>query len=138
MNNYDDIINLPHHVSKNHPRMSIENRASQFSPFSALTGYEDAINESRRITTEKRILTPDKIEELNRILLEIEDNLNKYTYQITYFKKDLKKVGGNYLTIIDKIIKINPTEEYLITKSKIKIKLNDIEEIIKLDNEQKL
>ena len=131
MNNYDDIINLPHHVSKNHPRMSIQNRASQISPFSALTGYEDAINETKRITTEKRILTPDKIEELNRILLEIEENINIYTYQITYFKKDLKKVGGNYLTIIDKIIKINPTEEYLITKSKIKIKLNDIEEIIK-------
>lgn len=134
MNNYDDIINLPHHVSKNHPRMSIQNRASQFSPFAALTGYEDAINETKRITTEKRILTPDKIEELNRSLSEIEDNLNMYTYKITYFKKDLKKVGGTYLTTIDKIIKINSIEEYLVTKNKIKINLNDIEEIIKVDN----
>ncbi len=134
MSNYDDIINLPHHVSKNHSRMSVQNRAAQFSPFSALTGYDDAINETKRITTEKRILTNDMIEGLNRSLSEIEDNLNKYTYKITYFKKDLKKVGGTYLTTIDKIIKINSIEEYLVTKNKIKINLNDIEEIIKLDN----
>ena len=46
MNNYDDIINLPHHVSKNHPQMSMWNRAAQFAPFAALTGYEDAIKET--------------------------------------------------------------------------------------------
>ena len=137
MNNYEDIINLPHHVSKNHPRMSIQNRAAQFSPFSALTGYEAAINETKRLTTEKRILTHDMLEEINRCLLEINENLNKYTYKITYFKKDLKKDGGNYITIIDKIIKINSQEEYLLTKNRIKINLNDIEEIIKLDNEKK-
>ena len=138
MNNYDDIINLPHHVSKNHPRMSIQNRASQFSPFSALTGYEDAITETKRITEEKRILTQDMIEELNRCLSEINENLNRYTYKITYFKKDLKKEGGDYLSIIDKIIKINSQEEYLLTKTKTKINLNDIEEIIKIDNEKKV
>ena len=137
MNNYEDIINLPHHVSKNHPRMSIQNRAAQFSPFSALTGYEDAINETKRLTTEKRILTHDMLEEINRRLLEINENLNKYTYKITYFKKDSKKDGGNYITIIDKIIKINSQEEYLLTKNRIKINLNDIEEVIKLDIEKK-
>ena len=134
MSNYEDIINLPHHVSKNHSRISVQNRAAQFSPFSALTGYDDAINETKRITIEKIILTPDKIEELNRSLSEIEDNLNKYTYKITYFKKDLKKVGGTYLTTIDKIIKINSIEEYLVTKNKSIISLNDIVEIIKVDN----
>ncbi len=134
MNNYDDIINLPHHVSKNHPRMSIQNRASQFSPFSALTGYEDAINETRRITEEKRILTNDKIEEINRILLEIKENLNKYNYKITYFKKDNKKEGGTYITLINKIVKINSQEEYLLTENKARIYLRDIEEITKIDN----
>ena len=134
MNNYEDIINLPHHTSKNHPKMSIQNRAAQFSPFSALTGYEDAINETKRITEEKRILTHDMIEEINRSLIEVKENLNKYNYKIKYFKKDLKKKGGTYLTIVDKIIKLNPTEEYLLTKNKTKISLNDIEEIIKLDN----
>ena len=134
MNQYDDIINLPHHTSKNHPRMSIQNRAAQFSPFAALTGYEDAINETKRITTQKRILTNDMIEEINITLLEIKEQLNKYTYQITYFKKDTKKEGGSYLTIIDKIIKINPIEEYLLTSNKTKINLKDIEKIIKINN----
>ena len=46
MDNYDDIINLPHHVSKRHPQMSMWNRAAQFAPFAALTGYEDAIQDS--------------------------------------------------------------------------------------------
>ena len=44
---YDDIINLPHHVSKRHPQMSMWNRAAQFAPFSALTGYEDAIQDTK-------------------------------------------------------------------------------------------
>ncbi len=114
--------------------MSIQNRAAQFSPFAALTGYEDAINETKRITTQKRILTNDMIEEINITLLEIKEQLNKYTYQITYFKKDTKKEGGNYLTIIDKIIKINPIEEYLLTSNKTKINLKDIEKIIKINN----
>lgn len=134
MNNYDDIINLPHYISKNHPRMSIQNRAAQFSPFSALTGYEDAINETRRITEEKRILTNDKIEEINRTLLEIKENLNKYNYKITYFKKDNKKEGGTYITRIDKIVKINSQEKYLLTENKERIYLRDIEEITKIDN----
>ena len=47
MDNYEDIINLPHHVSKRHPQMSMWNRAAQFAPFSALTGYEDAIQETQ-------------------------------------------------------------------------------------------
>jgi hypothetical protein len=45
---YDDIINLPHHVSMRHPRMSMYKRAAQFSPFAALSGYEKAIDEARR------------------------------------------------------------------------------------------
>lgn len=53
MKNYDDIINLPHHISKKHPRLSMEQRAAQFAPFSVLTGYEDAINETVRIAVEK-------------------------------------------------------------------------------------
>ena len=134
MNNYDDIINLPHHISKNHPRMSIENRASQFSPFAALTGYENAITETKRLTEEKKILTNDMLEEINQKLTEIKENLNKDLYKITYFKKDEKKEGGKYLTITDTVIKIDPINKYLLTKNNTKINLYDIEEIIKLDN----
>lgn len=53
MENYDDIINLPHHVSKKHPRLSMEQRAAQFAPFAALTGYEDNIKEIIKITESK-------------------------------------------------------------------------------------
>ena len=54
MGNYDDIINLPHHISKTHPRLSIEQRAAQFAPFAALTGYDEQIKETARLT-ENRI-----------------------------------------------------------------------------------
>ena len=53
MNNYDDIINLPHHVSKKHPRMSLEARSAQFAPFAALTGYDEVIEETTRLSEQK-------------------------------------------------------------------------------------
>ena len=135
MNNYDDIINLPHHVSKNHSRMSIQNRAAQFSPFSALTGYEDAINEVKRITTEKRVLASDMVEELNRNLNEIEENINKYNYKITYFIKDQKKSGGKYVSIIAKVIGIDTYQRIIICNNNIKININDLYQIEKMINE---
>ena len=135
MNNYDDIINLPHHVSKNHSRMSIQNRAAQFSPFSALTGYEDAINEVKRITTEKRVLASDMVEELNRNLNEIEENINKYNYKITYFIKDQKKSGGKYVSIIAKVIGIDTYQRIIICNNNIKININDLYQIENMINE---
>ena len=135
MNNYDDIINLPHHISKNHKRMSIQNRAAQFSPFAALTGYENAINETKRITEEKRILTNDKKEEINNTLIEIEENLNKYNYKITYFIKDNKKAGGKYISIIDKIKKIDTYNNKIITKNNQIIEIDNLYQIEKMINE---
>ena len=54
MNKYEDIINMPHHISKKHPRLSMEQRAAQFAPFAALTGYEEQVMETARVT-ENRI-----------------------------------------------------------------------------------
>ena len=62
---YDDILNLPHPTSKNHPRMSLHDRAAQFSPFAALTGHEAAIKETARLTDDKQILSEDVIEKIN-------------------------------------------------------------------------
>ena len=53
MNNYEDIINLPHHISKKHPQMSIWSRSAQFAPFAALTGYDDAVKETARLTDKR-------------------------------------------------------------------------------------
>lgn len=63
---YDDIIHLPHHVSQNHPQMPLRDRAAQFAPFAALTGYDDSIAETGRLTTERRELSEQEQNELNR------------------------------------------------------------------------
>ena len=65
---YDDIIHLPHHVSQNHPQMPMLDRAAQFAPFAALTGYEAAVGETARLTAERRELdAQDQLGEAVRI-----------------------------------------------------------------------
>ena len=63
---YDDILNMPHHVSSTRPHMPMHDRAAQFSPFAALVGYDDAVKETARLTNEKQELTADKIADLNQ------------------------------------------------------------------------
>lgn len=106
MNDYSDIINLEHPEPKNHVRMSKENRAGQFSPFSALSGYSEELKETRRLVDKFLELDEDKKNILDERLKEIENN-NIYKVKITYFIKDLKKDGGFYKTIITKIFKID-------------------------------
>ena len=105
---YDDIINLPHHESKKHPRMSLDARSAQFAPFAALTGYDEAIKETAR-QTDKRI---EINEELKRILNEKLQLIKKEIHTkpkiiVTYFVSDSKKEGGKYITITGNVIKID-------------------------------
>lgn len=105
---YDDIINLPHHVSKKHPQMSLFNRAAQFSPFAALTGHEDAINETARLTDVFVELSDDKKEQLDEQLQLLKENLNqKPECEIVYFQPDEKKDGGIYVTVHGRVKKID-------------------------------
>lgn len=105
---YDDIINLPHHVSKKHPQMSLLNRAAQFSPFAALTGHEDAIDETARLTDTFIELDEDKKEQLDEQLQLIKKHLDqKPECEITYFKPDEKKDGGTYVTVHGRMKKID-------------------------------
>ena len=115
---YDDIINLSHHVSSRHPQMPMMNRAAQFSPFAALTGYEDAVRETARLTDEKIELDEYEKEELDRKIQWLGSHLDEHIpVSITYFQPDDKKVGGAYEEIIDTIRKINVYEhEILLTK----------------------
>jgi len=112
---YDDIISLPHHVSERHPHLAPNERAAQFSPFAALTGYDNAIKETARLTTEKAILGEDAKEELDRKLqsltarLEMEPNVS-----VTFFKPDEKKDGGRYMTKAGRIQKINEEKRLLV------------------------
>ena len=99
MGMYDDIINMPHHVSRSRKHMSNNDRAAQFLPFAALTGYEDAIKETGRVVKEKIILGLEDRELLNQKLSILKAHLRERPpLQITYFKKDEKKDGGSYIT----------------------------------------
>lgn len=112
MSKYDDIINLPHHVSENHRRMSLYDRAAQFAPFAALTGHDAAIDETARCTTEQIELSADEQAELSkRLNAAIRLNLE---VTICYFKPDLLKDGGAYLTTRSRIKKIDEYEGTLI------------------------
>jgi hypothetical protein len=124
--NYDDIINLPCPTSKRHPRMPMIDRAAQFAPFAALTGYDDAITETGRLTGEKLDLSDETKERIDlkiNYLLENEENPD---VTITYFVPDKKKAGGEYVTITDKIKKIDQYEHILIMEKGIKISLFEI------------
>ena len=108
MGNYDDIIDLPHHVSETHPPMSRADRAAQFSPFAALTGYDAAVRETARMT-ERRIELDEGVKaELNARLNCILEHLSEHPQvSITYFMPDEKKSGGAYRTVTGAVRKLD-------------------------------
>ena len=127
MNDYRDIINIKNWNPLNHERMSIEKRSYEFNPFSALTGYEEELKETRRIVDDKIILSEDKKEILDRKLNEL---INSQTnVKITYFIKDLKKQGGYYKKINSSIKKIDRYKKEIILTNNIKIKIDNIVDI---------
>ena len=124
---YDDIINLPHHVSKNHKQMLRINRAAQFAPFSALTGYEEAINETKRIVEEKKIISNQIKQEINDKLIYINNHLKENIYiNIVYFIKDKNKNGGIYVNKLDYVKKIDNYKHELILNNNERILFDDI------------
>lgn len=111
MSKYDDIINLPHHVSKTHKPMPLINRAAQFAPFSALTGYDDAITEAGRQTTNREVPSSSELEILsNRLAFAIEHIDEHEQLTFTYFIPDKMKDGGEKVTVIGVIRKYNENE----------------------------
>jgi hypothetical protein len=130
MNDYSDIIDIKNWNPKNHIRMPKENRAAQFSPFAALTGYEDELKEVRRVVDEKKIIHQDKQKLLNNKLIIIKNNEDKkVNVKITYFSKDLKKSGGFYRTITSNIKKIDLDNKNIILLDNKKISFDDIYDI---------
>lgn len=97
---YYDMLRLPHHVSKTHPQMSMQNRAAQFSPFAALAGYDALLRETARLT-ERRIEPDEAVQaELDqRLRLLLECLPLRPEISVTYFQPDGKKVGGSYKTV---------------------------------------
>ena len=124
---YDDIINLPHHTSPRHPRMSMRDRAAQFAPFSALTGYEDVVDETARLTDGKITLTEDAkalLDFKQRILLERIDTRPEIT--VTYFVKDARKSGGSYQTVRGRLLRIDEVERTLVLEGGRRIDAQDV------------
>ena len=101
MGPYDDIINLPHHVSTRHPQMPIKDRAAQFSPFAALTGYAGEVTEAARITETRIELTEDQKAKLDERLCLLEDIFpERPNVTFIYFVPDQRKQGGSYATVL--------------------------------------
>lgn len=121
INKYDDIINLEHHVSKVHKQMSLENRSAQFAPFAALTGYEDEVKETARITEDRIELDEEQKIIINEKLNIIESQIaTNPEISITYFVPDTKKEGGSYQTKTEKVKKIDNYNNEIILCSRIK------------------
>lgn len=127
---YDDIIDLPHYVSKTHPPMSITNRAVQFAPFAALTGYDEAIQEMGRVTCEKIELDEDHKAILDgRLQLILERVKERPEVKITYFQQDARKSGGAYQVFTGIIKNVNEYNHTLIMESGEVILIEDIYDI---------
>ncbi len=127
---YDDIINLPHHVSKKHPQMSLYMRSAQFAPFAALTGYEDAVKETAREVQERIEIDEELRTILDSKLQIIIENLKfNPEISITYFVPDLKKDGGEYVTVSGIVKKIDMYNQLIYLVNNIQISTNEIIDI---------
>ena len=124
MSKYDDIINLPHYVSRTRPPMSMENRAAQFAPFAALSGHYEAINETARQTSSKIELSEGDLANLTKRLdfaIQLQSPVT-----ITYFQPDSHKKGGQYVTAHGIIKKIDEYDGCIIFTDKRSIRLADV------------
>ena len=129
-NNYEDIINLPHHVSTKRPQMPLKDRAAQFAPFAALTGHDEAIKETARLTDERIELDENTLAILNEKVQIILDNLDiEPEITVTYFKPDDKKSGGIYIDHTGVVKRIDDFEKTVIFTDKVIIPIEDIIDI---------
>ena len=128
-NPYEDIINLPHHVSPTRPRMSRADRAAQFSPFAALSGYGDAVQETARLTNRRIELDESAkaaLDEKLRLLAEVIEDRPEAA--ITYFLQDRKKAGGEYVTAAGRVKKLDAAAQELVMVNGQTIPIADIVE----------
>lgn len=126
-NKYDDIINLPRHISKTRPPMAIKDRAAQFSPFAALTGHDAAVKETARLTDDKVELDQYMKEALNhKLQILIEKIKEKPEVIMTYFKPDEKKDGGSYVNTIGTAKKIDEYERIIFMTDGTTISIDEI------------
>ena len=124
---YDKIMRLPHHVSKTRPQMPMSDRAAQFAPFAALTGYDAAIKETGRLTDERIELDVEALSALDmkyQLLMEALDEAPEVT--ITYFQPDERKAGGKYVSAVGAVKKIDDFERRITMRDGTRIPTDDV------------
>ncbi|MCD8383805.1 MAG: YolD-like family protein [Clostridiales bacterium] len=128
--NYQDIIDLPHHVSESRPHMSMRDRAAQFSPFAALTGYDAAVQETARLTDRRAELDEERKQDLSERLNLIQENLAAApVVEITYFVPDKRKEGGAYCTATGTVKKVDAFQRLVVLTDGTDIPIDEIIEI---------
>ena len=126
-NRYDEIINLPHHVSTTRPQMPMSDRAAQFAPFAALTGYDSAIKETGRLTNERIELDEEALTALNRkyqLLMDTLDDAPEVT--IIYFQPDERKAGGQYVSATGTVKKVDTFGRRILLQDGTRIPLDSV------------
>lgn len=127
---YEDIIHLPHPTSKKHPRMSMEERAAQFSPFAALTGFGGVIQETGRLTGRRVELGESDRAELERTLNFLDSQEEEHPLvQATYFLPDERKEGGSYVTVTGRLKRIDQAKGTLLLQEGMRIPIRDIRSV---------
>ena len=126
-NRYDEIMGLPHHVSKTRPQMPMSDRAAQFAPFAALTGYDSAIKETGRLTDERIELDEEALTALDRkyqLLMDTLDDAPEVT--IIYFQPDERKAGGQYVSATGTVKKVDTFGRRIILQDGTRIPLDSV------------
>ena len=124
---YNEIMGIPHHVSKTRPQMPMSDRAAQFAPFAALTGYDAAIKETGRLTDERIELDVEALSALDmkyQLLMEALDEAPEVT--ITYFQPDERKAGGKYVSAVGAVKKIDDFERRITMRDGTRIPTDDV------------
>ena len=131
MSRYDDIINLPHHVSPTRQRMSIHDRAAQFAPFAALVGYDDAVAETARLTVVRPELDEQEQRAINECLAYIANHIKEQPEaRIKYFVPDEHKSGGAIIEVSGKVKKISATDGTIVLTDGCIIPIADMMDIM--------
>ena len=126
-NRYDEIMELPHHVSKTRPQMPLSDRAAQFAPFAALTGYDSAIKETGRLTDERIELDEEALTALDRkyqLLMDALDDKPEVT--IIYFQPDERKAGGQYVSATGTVKKVDTFGRRILLQDGTRIPLDSV------------
>lgn len=124
---YDDMIDLQRPVYDDLPPMPLSDRAAQFSPFAAVVGYGDAVEETARFTDSRIVLQEDKVYELNKSLEDIRNRLDEHpVVELTYFVPDKLKAGGKYNEYRGIIKKVDDHEGTIIFEDGVRVPIDDI------------